>query len=172
MLPHINMEEVKAEWRSQVEAFVKASGRKPTHLDSHHHSSYFSPGLLRGMLELAKEYGCAIRYPFTGNVSKELEETDRHRPALMNEFAPRRPDRFVVDFYDEGATLNKMMDIINALPDGTTEIMCHPGYTDDAFAKESVYNNQRDRELAILTDPSVREAIRAKGIDLITFADL
>jgi predicted glycoside hydrolase/deacetylase ChbG (UPF0249 family) len=172
MLPHINMEEVKAEWRSQVEAFVKASGRKPTHLDSHHHSSYFSPGLLRGMLELAKEYECAIRYPFTGDVSKELEETDRHRPALMNEFAPRRPDRFVVDFYDEGATLNKMMDIINALPDGTTEIMCHPGYTDDAFAKESAYNNQRDRELAILTDPSVREAIRAKGIDLITFADL
>jgi predicted glycoside hydrolase/deacetylase ChbG (UPF0249 family) len=172
MLPHINLEEVKAEWRSQVGAFVKASGRNPTHLDSHHHSSYFSPGLLRGMLELAKEYGCAIRYPFTGNVSKELEETDRHRPALMNEFAPRRPDRFVVDFYDEGATLNKMMDIINALPDGTTEIMCHPGYTDDAFAKESVYNNQRDRELAILTDPSVREAIRAKGIDLITFADL
>src|SRR5688572_29609901 len=40
-LPRIRTDEVKREWRAQVEAFVKASGRKPTHLDSHHHSSYF-----------------------------------------------------------------------------------------------------------------------------------
>jgi predicted glycoside hydrolase/deacetylase ChbG (UPF0249 family) len=50
--------------------------------------------------------------------------------------------------------------------------MCHPGYTDDAFAKESVYNDQRDRELNILTDPSIKEAIQANGIKLITFAEL
>lgn len=171
-LPHINMKEVKSEWRAQIEAFVKASGRKPTHLDSHHHSSYFSPGLFRGMLELAKEYGCAIRFPFTGDISKELEETNNHVPGLISEFAPHRPDRFVVDFYDEHATLEGLLDIINTLPDGTTEIMCHPGYTDDAFAQESVYNNQRDRELNILTDPSVKQAIEAEGIELITFADL
>jgi len=171
-LPNINLDEVKREWRAQIEAFMKASGRKPTHLDSHHHSSYFSPGLFRGMLELAKEYGCAIRFPFTGDISKELEETNHHVPDLMNEFAPRRPDRFVVDFYDEHATLERLLDIINTLPDGTTEIMCHPGYTDDVFAKESVYNDQRDRELNILTDSSVKKTIEAKGIELITFADI
>lgn len=171
-LPHINLEEVQWEWRAQVEAFVNASGRRPTHLDSHHHSSYFSPGLFRQMLALANEYECAIRFPFTGNISKELEETDKHVPALIGEFAPRRPDRFVVDFYDEGATLERLLDIINTLPDGTTEIMCHPGYTDSAFAKESVYNDQRDRELKTLTDPSVKEALQANSIQLITFADL
>lgn len=171
-LPQINLEEVKVEWRAQIEAFVKASGRKPTHLDSHHHSSYFSPGLFRGMLELAKEYDCAIRFPFTGDISKELEETSTRVPNLIEEFHPLHPDRFVVDFYDEGATLEKLLHIINILPDGTTEIMCHPGYTDDAFARESVYNDQRDRELSILTDPSIKEAIRAKDIELITFAEL
>jgi predicted glycoside hydrolase/deacetylase ChbG (UPF0249 family) len=50
--------------------------------------------------------------------------------------------------------------------------MCHPGYVDDAFVKESVYNKQRERELTILTDPSIREAIQANGISLITFAEL
>jgi predicted glycoside hydrolase/deacetylase ChbG (UPF0249 family) len=50
--------------------------------------------------------------------------------------------------------------------------MCHPGYVDDAFAKESVYNFQRERELEILTDPTIKEAIEAQGIQLITFADL
>jgi chitin disaccharide deacetylase len=171
-LPHIHPDEVKREWRAQVEAFVKASGRKPTHLDSHHHSSYFSPELFQGMLELAQEYDCAIRFPFTGDISKELEETNKHVPDLTEEFDPRHPDHFVVDFYDEGATLEKLMDIIRSLPEGTTEIMCHPGYTDDAFARESVYNDQRDRELNILTDPSVKEAVQASGIELITFADL
>ena len=171
-LPQIDPDEVKTEWRAQIDAFVKASGRNPTHLDSHHHSSYFSPELFRGMLELAKEYECAIRFPFTGDISKELEETNKRVPELIREFDPRRPDHFVVDFYDERATYEELINILTHLPDGTTEIMCHPGYTDDAFAKESVYNDQRDRELNILTDPSIKEAIQAQGIELITFADL
>ena len=93
-------------------------------------------------------------------------------PGLIQEFDPPRADRFLVDFYDERATLEELLDMINTLPDGTTEIMCHPGYTDTAFVNESVYNKQRDRELEILTDPSVKEAIQANGIQLITFASL
>jgi predicted glycoside hydrolase/deacetylase ChbG (UPF0249 family) len=50
--------------------------------------------------------------------------------------------------------------------------MCHPGYVDDAFAKESIYNFQRERELEILSDPSIKEAIEAENIELISFADL
>ena len=171
-LPHLNLDEVKQEWHAQIETFIKAAGHKPTHLDSHHHSSYFSPELFHEMLSLAKEYDCAIRFPFTGNIAKELEETNERVPDLIKEFDPRRPDRFVVDFYDERATSEELLDIIHHLPDGTTEIMCHPGYTDEAFAQESVYNNQRDRELEILTDPSIKEAIQANGIQLITFASL
>jgi predicted glycoside hydrolase/deacetylase ChbG (UPF0249 family) len=171
-LPNLNMDEVKKEWRAQIEAFMQAAGRKPTHLDSHHHSSYFSPALFQAMLELANEYDCAIRFPFTGTISKELEETNKHVPDLLKEFDPPRPDHFVVDFYDERATHAELLNILNNLADGTTEIMCHPGYTDDVFAKESVYNDQRDRELKILTDPSIKQAIQANGIQLITFASL
>ena len=50
--------------------------------------------------------------------------------------------------------------------------MCHPGYVDEAFANESVYNFQRERELKVLTDPTIKEAIETNGIKLITFADL
>jgi len=171
-LPNLDLDEVKKEWHAQIEAFIRAAGRKPTHLDSHHHSSYFSHQLFRAMLELAKEYDCAIRFPFTGDPSKELEETNKHVPDLLKEFDPPRPDRFVVDFYDVRATHEELMKVINSLPDGTTEIMCHPGYTDEAFAQESVYNNQRHRELKILTDPSIKQAIQANGIQLITFASL
>ncbi len=170
-IPRLNMDEVKAEWRTQIEAFIKAAGRKPTHLDSHHHASYFAPALFHGMLELAKEYDCAIRFPFT-QVSTELEETAKQAPAIMQEFNPRRPDVFFVNFYDETATKEDLLNIINNVGEGTSEIMCHPGYVDASFAKESVYNLQREKELKILTDPAIKDAIESNNIKLITFADL
>jgi chitin disaccharide deacetylase len=171
-VPNLNMDEVKAEWRLQIERFIKAAGRKPTHLDSHHHSSYWSPALFRGMLELAREYDCPIRNPFTEDGMNELAPTRADMPALMKEFNPQHPDRFISSFYDDGATRDEIMCLISELPEGTTEIMCHPGYVDDAFAKESVYNFQRERELKILTDPAIKQAIQANGIELITFAEL
>ena len=170
-LTSLNMDEVKKEWRAQIEAFIKASGRRPTHIDSHHHSSYFSPNLFRGMLELAKEFDCAIRFPFT-EVSSEIEETAKHVPDLIQEFNPRRPTVFFVNFYDETATKEDLLNIISNVGEGTSEIMCHPGFVDDAFAKESVYNFQREGELKTLTDADIKQAIESQNIKLITFADL
>lgn len=171
-VPNLNMDEVKAEWHLQIERFIKAAGRKPTHLDSHHHSSYWSPALFRGMLELAKEYGCPIRFPFNEKGMSELDNTRESVPALMKEFDPRHPDRFVSTFYDNSATIDEFLRIINEMPEGSTEIMCHPGHVDEAFAKESTYNFQRERELQILTDPTIKHAIQANSIELITFANL
>ncbi len=171
-VPQMDMDEVKAEWQAQIEAFIKAAGRKPTHIDSHHHSSYFAPQLFRTMLELAQQYDCAIRFPFTDKISSEVEETYKHVPNLIEEFNPRRPDTFLVDFYDEQATHEELLRLVNNLSDGTTEIMCHPGYVDEAFANESVYNFQRERELQILTDPTIKEAIETNGIKLMTFAEV
>jgi predicted glycoside hydrolase/deacetylase ChbG (UPF0249 family) len=170
-LTSLNMDEVKKEWRSQIDAFIKATGTKPTHIDSHHHSSYFSPNFFRGMLELAKEYDCAIRFPFT-ELSSEIQETAKQVPDLMQEFNPRRPDIFFVNFYDKTATKEDLLNIISSVGEGTSEIMCHPGYVDEEFAKESVYNFQRERELNILTDAAIKQAIESQNIKLITFADL
>ena len=170
-LTSLIIQDVKREWRAQINAFIQATGKKPTHLDSHHHSSYFSPSLFHGMLELAKEYGCAIRFPFT-QISGELEETAKYVPDLIREFNPRRPDRFFVNFYDKTATKEDLLNIIASVADGTSEIMCHPGFVDESFAKESVYNFQRERELKILTDPAIQQAIETHGIQLINFADL
>jgi predicted glycoside hydrolase/deacetylase ChbG (UPF0249 family) len=174
LIEHLNsliMDDVKREWTSQIEAFIQAAGRKPTHLDSHHHSSYFSPDLFHKMLELAQEYDCAIRFPFT-EFSSELEETAKYAPDFVQEFNPPRPDVFFVNFYDQTATKENLLTIIHNVPEGTSEIMCHPGFVDEAFAHESVYNFQRERELKILTDPAIKEAIGSQGIRLISFADL
>jgi len=171
-LPYLQIDEVKAEWRAQIEAFINVAEKKPDHLDSHHHSSYFSPALFRGMLELAKEYDCPIRFPFTGEISGELEITHPYVSALIDEFDPRHPDVFVVDFYDEQATHEMLMQIINNVEEGSTEVMCHPGFVPDAFVKESVYNKPRQRELGILLDPAIKQALNERGIEMINFSNL
>lgn len=171
-LPRLDVREVKVEWRAQIEAFIAAAGKKPDHLDSHHHSSYFSPELFRAMMELTQEYDCPIRFPFTGGEYGELKPTEPHVPALIKEFNPRRPNLFISDFYDQQATLPVLYELLLSLQDGVTELMCHVGFVPDAFMKESVYNKPRQRELGILLDPTVRTLVKALKIQLITFADL
>jgi predicted glycoside hydrolase/deacetylase ChbG (UPF0249 family) len=172
--------EVKTEWRAQIEAFISAAGRNPTHLDSHHHSSYFSPALFRAMLELAKEYGCGIRLPKSYGSEEGMEgfppsvraHVNEYVGALIAEFNPPRPDSFFASFYDERATKKDLLATLNSIPDGTYELMCHPGYVDNDLATSSIYNQQRERELGILTDPEVLETVKARDIQLITFAEL
>ncbi|MFT3892813.1 MAG: ChbG/HpnK family deacetylase [Anaerolineales bacterium] len=129
--------EVKAEWRAQIESYIAAANTKPTHLDSHHHSSFSSPALFKAMLELAREYDCAIRYPITPSSSAgDFTETARCSPELFEEFKPHRPENFIATFYDESATLEHLLEILNNLPEGTSELMCHPGYVDNEFAEK------------------------------------
>lgn len=177
-IPNLNMAEVKAEWRAQIEAFIHAAGRKPDHLDSHHHSSFFTPELFHAMLEIATEYSCPIRNPIaygdnpTAGMPAVASPMSDHAPRLIKEFNTRTTDTIFVDFYDNGATYEMLYEIFSKLPEGTTELMCHPGYVDEAFAKESVYNFQRERELKILTDPAVKQALAERSIELITFSEL
>jgi len=173
--------EAKTEWRAQIEAFVTAIGEKPTHLDSHHHSSYFTPGLFQAMLELAQEYNAAIRLPLAEKPAATLDGIPdalaapmlEAAPRLLAQFQPRSPDRFFATFYDEGATRAEFVRILDSLPAaGAFEIMCHPGYVDEAFARESAYAWQRQTEFEILTDPKMRNEIEKRNIRLISFAQL
>jgi predicted glycoside hydrolase/deacetylase ChbG (UPF0249 family) len=175
----INVDEVKLEWRAQIEAFVRATDRKPTHLDSHHHTSYFSPALIRAMLELAKEFDCGIRLPnvhgsdeMAGLPSSLIGPINEYAPKLLKEFNPRRPSAFFASFYDELATREELKRIINEIDEGTFEIMCHPGYTDPILLSASSYAKQRETELQVLTDPAILQEIKENGIELISFADL
>ncbi|MBE2198639.1 MAG: ChbG/HpnK family deacetylase [Anaerolinea sp.] len=179
-LPEINPAEAQSEWRAQIEKFMRAAGRPPTHLDAHHHAAYFTAGLFRAMLELAQEYGCAIRLPTATTdgqiigIPDYLHDALRDfMPRLLVEFTPRAPDAFYATFYDQMATRAELLRLINNLPaQGVYEIMCHPGYADEALIVSSVYARQRENELAVLTDSGARQAIIARAIQPATFAVL
>ncbi len=173
----LNVNEAKAEWRAQIEKFAHLASRAPTHLDSHHHTSYFTPPLFGAMLELAREYGCAIRLPLTdqadmADIVSDLPPLTFLLPMLLASTGVPRPDRFETRFYDKGATLATLHAIIDTLPEGVTEIMCHPGLPDEHLAAISGYNRQRAAELAALTDPGLHDHLRRAGVELISFGAL
>lgn len=176
-LEHLDAAQLQAEWRAQIDSFIRLAGRRPTHLDSHHHVAFWSETLFRTMLELATTYGCAVRQiavqpggGLTGLPASLLDQAREFLPRLQAEFALPAPDHFFPNFYDEAATKENLLNIINALPtDGISELMCHPGYADAGLIASTSYASQREAELAVLTDPDIMQTINDRRIELATF---
>lgn len=74
---------------------------------------------------------------------------------LTKEMGIKTPDWFIDVFY-ENSTTDIFLSIIQQLPGGISEIMCHPGSSDS--------------EIQILTDPNVKAKVLAEGIRLTDFS--
>jgi predicted glycoside hydrolase/deacetylase ChbG (UPF0249 family) len=158
----IDREEALLEYRAQYRKARQLLGRAPSHLDSHHWV-HDHPALEWAIGELARETGAAARV-------HSDEQRDRLRARGV-----RTPDHFAREFQYEGKvgidSLRALLERI-ATTSGVTELMCHPGEPDEGLAKRSGYARERATELATLTDPRVRAAVKDLGITLATFADL
>jgi len=186
-LEDLNPDQVRAELEAQIEQF-RSWGGEPTHLDSHHHVLYLSPHLFRVLMELAERYHLPIRYPWPRESMgrkdlTRLAEAHRLSPedlpaviagchAILERSAVPTPDRCILSFYGPGATREHLLDLIADLPEGLGELMCHPGLADAHLRAQSGYAEERERELAVLTDPRVHKAIHAGDLHLVSFSVL
>lgn len=177
----VNPDQVRREWRAQVEAFL-ATGAALDHLDSHHHAAVFAPAWWIIALGLAAEFGCGVRPPAPADVKDDIlfsrfpAAARRFATSEAGELASRHgiqtADRLVTRFYGRAADLATLLSILDALPDGSTELMCHPGRLDHALASESGYAGEREAELAALTSAQARSALRRAGIRLTTYRSM
>jgi hypothetical protein len=149
--------EIEGEIDAQIARFERIAGRPPSHLDSHHHAA-LHPDVLPVFAEAAARRRLPAR-----------AASDAARTALQA-LRVRTPDRFFDGFYGGGATRDGLLEILRALPDGTSELMCHPARPDAALRAGSTYAEERARELAILTDRGVLAEIRRLEIDLTGFS--
>jgi predicted glycoside hydrolase/deacetylase ChbG (UPF0249 family) len=114
------------------------------------------------MLKLAREFKCAVRmHPYPQK---------SWLPRL--DFSVPHPDFFVDDFYDEGASLETLRQIITNLQDGVTEVMSHPSLPDETLSLITGYADGRTVELEVLTAPIVRDWLKAGNVKLISFSEL
>jgi chitin disaccharide deacetylase len=140
--------EVEAECRAQLERFRALLGRDPTHLDSHQHVHESEP--VAGVAEaLAAELGVPLR-----------NRVIRYEGSFYGQDGKGEP-------YPDGVTPQRLVELIRSLPEGWTEIGCHPAA---GPIPTSSYDSERGVELRSLCDPLVREALNATSVRLCSFA--
>jgi predicted glycoside hydrolase/deacetylase ChbG (UPF0249 family) len=67
-------------------------------------------------------------------------------------------------------TKHGLAQLLRSLPEGTTELMCHPGYADQALQNSPTrLQASRQIELEILTDVEIRNLVASQGIRLIDY---
>jgi predicted glycoside hydrolase/deacetylase ChbG (UPF0249 family) len=183
----IPLVQLQAELAAQVERFVSLAGRLPDHLDCHHFVHLYPP-FFQVYADLAAQFQLPLRVPFP--LETEFGQAARTLPfledfprdlvrgmivtdsALLKARRLAHPDRFIGTFFGrETLILETLLGHLETLPDGVTELMCHPAYDDPALAASS-YRSEREIELHLLTHPAVQDQVKALGIELVTFGAL
>lgn len=151
--------EIRAETAAQARRFEEVFGRRPTHLDTHYHMHRL-PRILAAVLDVAGELGVPVRA-----LTPEMAARIRGRGLSA-------PDRMAGEVGPTAYwTTERLREFICRMEEGVTELMCHPGYADEALAISS-YTTQREGELRALCDPAVRAALAASGVRLIHYGML
>jgi len=179
--------QIEAEVIAQVRR-LQSAGIAVTHLDSHKHTHMFGQ-VLRPLLRAARACGIrAVRNPF-----ERIQVSLARKPALwmrsgevaaLRSFAGSfhqtlREMKMVTPDGTVGIVVTGMLNqelfrqMMQNLPEGTWELVCHPGYNDDQL--QSIHTRlrrSRAEELRILTSSVAREVLTRAGIELISYRDL
>lgn len=141
-IDQIKPEEVYEEFKAQIETFIHTFHKTPDHLDSHH-SVHDAKGLLPISQKLADEYGIPMR--------------------RYSDFT------FVTGFYDETATVETLITLLEKHRNDNIEIMTHPGYCDLELYRSSSYHTARVKELDVLCNNLLRKYIEQHQIILTNY---
>lgn len=185
---NIDADEIEAETTAQIRK-LQAAGIVVSHLDTHKHTHIFPP-VLRPLLRAAKACGVpALRNPF-GPVHVSVVAKE---PSLWKQFSKvtvlrrlgktfRRsvtdagmltPDGTVGIVTTGSMNIRLFESIVDSLPEGTWELVCHPGYNDAELGSiRTRLRESRAVELRLLTSPEAREILHRSGIKLISYREL
>lgn len=187
--------EVVVEFRAQAERVMQA-GIRPTHFDSHKHT-HAHPVVLEAALRVAEEFGVrCIRSPFE-RLTFGADRRARRFAADWRTLVKRKvaacvlaryarsfhrrahgapviaPDFFFGFAHTGLLTPDFLCYLMENLPPGTSELMCHPAEVDAALRNSVTrLKEARFRELAALTDARVRRVVEAHNVRLIHFGVL
>ncbi len=179
----ISLAEVRSELAAQLEKILNA-GLTLTHFDSHQHLHHV-PGISEIALDLAEAAGIksmrvANTKLFDGELNSlgkfvgrlglgSLAKLTAHQAHKKN-FAT--PDNFAGIVAGEEVSETFMINLIENLHAGTTEVMLHPGTDNETLQGFCQWAHDFEAELAAVTSPRVLSLLAEKNISAINFADL
>jgi predicted glycoside hydrolase/deacetylase ChbG (UPF0249 family) len=160
-LSRAKLNELEAEFRSQIETVISA-GLAPTHLDWHCLRNGGRADILDMTLELAKDFGLAIRvaqWPLNEKLQREGLPTVDHE--LM--------DSFRIDTVGKSVRYAQML---RELPVGLSDWAVHPSL---GTAESQVFDDGwsvRRGDFDFLISEEAREIIRQEGIIVLSYKPL
>ncbi|MEU1726544.1 polysaccharide deacetylase family protein [Nonomuraea sp. NPDC005692] len=175
--------EVRVEIVNQIRRAV-ALGLDPSHADNHMGSLY---GLATGrhfldvVLPVCAEFGLPFRLPRSlagTGAPEELEPVARALAAMADEAGVVILDHLwslpfqQSDGEDYDSLKKDMIGLLRSLRPGVTEIYIHPFEDTDELRAIMPGAAKRGWELALFTDPDVREILDAEDVKLIGWLDL
>ena len=179
----INFDEVRAELSAQIEKAVRA-GLNLTHVDSHQHLHHL-PKIINIVLELADAADIhAIRISdtkiFEGEFGGVGQFIGRVGLASLAKFAAHQahkkkflmPNHFTGIVAGESVTENFMLNLIENLRVGTTEVMLHPGTDNVVLENFCKWEHNFEAELNAVTSPKVLNMLAEKNISSVNFSGL
>ena len=177
--------EIEQEAGAQIEKLLQA-GIRVSHVDTHKHT-HTHPAVARAVARAARRLGIGwIRRPFENFLpggaarlsAKRLLVGSLHllAPSFERRMAAMEmamPDFFTGIVLTGRLTHEEFGATLAALPQGVTEVMCHPGYC-DAELEGAPTRLRRERELEreTVSDGTWRGVARDKGIRLTSFGEL
>jgi len=175
-LRRVRMAEVEEEMTAQV-ARARDAGLRVTHLDSHQHV-HLHPALLPAVLRVARRFGIGAVRAAARSVSGSglrpglIGLVSKLGSRRLRAAGVRTPDTLVGLAETGRLDEARLRAVVVALPEGTSELVCHPGAGDGAIASAYGWGFRWDEEAAALTAPAVRETLQREGIQLIAYRDL
>lgn len=181
----IQLDDIRRELTAQVQKVVDF-GLPITHLDSHQHL-HVVPGIIDLTLDIAKKYNIKkIRIPsepylFSGGFPfSAVRLLSRAGLTYLAQLARKkaRKQGFIVPehFFGmlAGGNMHEeyLLNILHVLPEGTSEIMMHPGTDDSLLRTMYHWNYQWQAELRAATSLAVKQHIIKHEIQLISFREL
>ena len=178
--------QLELEIRAQFQAFVN-SGLKLDHVNAHHHM-HLHPTILGLILKIGKEYDMrAIRIPYEPPFSSRYDPTMARLGSLitMVGLAPwtlwmrqrlKKASVFSNDYIfglnDSGRMSEAvLLDLINNLPDGSSEIYFHPVLEGNLKSDPDSADTQGGSELRALISPKVRNLLDKLNLQPAGFSD-
>jgi chitin disaccharide deacetylase len=161
-----------AELKPQVERIFDA-GITPTHLDSHKHT-HIVPRIFRAVVRLAHEYKIPyVRLPIDTALPLPVASRRllrRYFERLASDYRVCMTDHFVGFRLTGSLSEATMAAALSNLREGTTELMCHPGFLrEELQAARTRLKESRVKELEALTSARIKNLIEDQQIQLSSY---